>query len=160
MPNTVINGVDLYYEIHGKGMPLMLVAGLASDSQSWKPIIGDLSRHYLVITTDNRGVGRTKPQNIGISIQQIADDCIALIRHLGSSSVNLLGHSMGGLFGPGPRHTLPCLCQQADPCRNIGLELQAKRCSLFQLGLILGIRNGLRAVVPKHLLLDILRAFL
>ncbi|MEN8133430.1 MAG: alpha/beta hydrolase [Pseudomonadota bacterium] len=96
MSNTVINNVDLYYEIHGKGIPLMLVAGLASDSQSWQPIISDLSRHYLVITLDNRGVGRTKPQDIGVSIQQVADDCIALIRHLGLSSINLLGHSMGG----------------------------------------------------------------
>lgn len=96
MPNTEINGVDLYYEIHGKGMPLMLVAGLASDSQSWQSIIGGLSRHCLVIAPDNRGVGRTRPQDIGISIQQVADDCIALVRHLGRSSVNLLGHSMGG----------------------------------------------------------------
>jgi len=96
MPSTVINHVDLFYEIHGKGMPLMLVAGLATDSQSWQPIIGDLSLHYLVITPDNRGVGRTKPQDIGITIQEVADDCIALIRHLGLSSVNLLGHSMGG----------------------------------------------------------------
>jgi pimeloyl-ACP methyl ester carboxylesterase len=96
MPNKVFNGIDLYYEIHGKGLPLMLVAGLASDSQSWQPIIKDLSRHYLVITPDNRGVGRTKPQDIEISIHQIADDCIALIRYLGLSSVNILGHSMGG----------------------------------------------------------------
>lgn len=96
MPNIVINNIDLYYEIHGKGMPLMLVAGLASDSQSWQPIINDLSQHYLVITPDNRGVGRTISQNIEISIQQIVDDSVALIRHLGFSSVNLLGHSMGG----------------------------------------------------------------
>ena len=96
MPNTVINKVDLYYEIHGKGIPLILIAGLASDSQSWTPIISDLSQHYLVITLDNRGVGRSKPQDIEVSIQQVADDCIGLIRHLGLSSVNLLGHSMGG----------------------------------------------------------------
>jgi pimeloyl-ACP methyl ester carboxylesterase len=96
MPNTIVNGVDLYYEVHGKGIPLMLVAGLTSDSQSWQPIVKELSRHYRVITLDNRGVGRTKPQDIETSIQYIADDCIALIRHIGLSSVNLLGHSMGG----------------------------------------------------------------
>ncbi|MFC1461909.1 alpha/beta fold hydrolase [Verrucomicrobiota bacterium] len=96
MPNTIINDVDLYYEIQGKGTPLMLVAGLASDSQSWQPVMKDLSRQYRVITPDNRGVGRTKPSDIDISIQQIADDCIALVRYLGLSSVNLLGHSMGG----------------------------------------------------------------
>jgi pimeloyl-ACP methyl ester carboxylesterase len=96
VPSTIVNGVDLYYEIHGSGTPLMLVAGLASDSQSWQPVLEQLSRHYRVIVFDNRGVGRTRPQEAGMSIQQIADDCVALIRHLGLPSVNLLGHSMGG----------------------------------------------------------------
>ena len=81
MPSTIVNGIDLYYEIHGKGAPLMLIAGLASDSQSWQPIMKDLSRNYRVITLDNRGVGRTKPSDINISIQKITDDCISLVRH-------------------------------------------------------------------------------
>ncbi len=96
MSYTEINGVNLYYEIHGEGIPLILVAGMASDSQSWLPVIKELSRHYRVIIFDNRGVGRTKPQDVAMTIPQIADDCIALIKHLGLSSVNLLGHSMGG----------------------------------------------------------------
>ena len=96
MPNAIINGVDLYYESHGEGVPLLLVAGLASDSQSWQPILPELSRNYNVIIFDNRGVGRTKPQDVKTSIQLMADDCIGLIKHLGLKSVNLLGHSMGG----------------------------------------------------------------
>ncbi len=96
MPYVLINDVELYYEVHGEGEPLLLVAGLASDSQSWQPIVDDLSQNYYVITFDNRGAGRTKPQDIEMSISDIADDCIALIKHLGLSSVNLLGHSMGG----------------------------------------------------------------
>lgn len=98
MPNTKINGINLYYEMHGKGIPLMLIAGLGSDSQSWQPITEELSRHCLVIAPDNRGSGRTRPQNAGMSIRQIADDCMKLARHLGLSSVNLLGHSMGGFI--------------------------------------------------------------
>jgi len=96
MANVAVNGVDLYYEITGEGIPILLIAGLASDSQSWQPVVKDLSRHHRVITFDNRGAGRTKPQNSEAGIQHIADDCIALVRHLGLSSVNLLGHSMGG----------------------------------------------------------------
>ena len=95
MPKVTVNDIELYYELHGRGTPLLLIAGLASDSQSWQPIIKELSQHYLVITPDNRGVGRTSPQDMEMSIQQIADDCVALINHLGFSSVNLLGHSMG-----------------------------------------------------------------
>ncbi|MBA4391515.1 MAG: alpha/beta hydrolase [Syntrophus sp. (in: bacteria)] len=74
----------------------MLVAGLASDSQSWQPVLQDLSAHCRVITFDNRGAGRTCPQENEISIRKIADDCIGLARHLGLTSINLLGHSMGG----------------------------------------------------------------
>jgi len=96
MPNIQVNNVSLYYEIHGTGEPLILVAGLGSDSQSWQPVMEELSRHFLVIAPDNRGTGRTVPQDVETSIRQIADDCMALARHLGFSSFNLLGHSMGG----------------------------------------------------------------
>ena len=96
MSKEIFNGINLYFEIQGKGTPLMLIAGVASDSQSWQPVIKAFSRHYLVITLDNRCVGRTMPQNIEISIRQIVDDSVVLIRHLGFSSVNLFGHSMGG----------------------------------------------------------------
>ncbi len=91
-----VNGVNLYYEVHGGGEPLLLIAGLASDSQSWLPVVDDLSRHYTVIIPDNRGVGRTRPMNVETSIQKIADDCTALVRYMGLSAVHLLGHSMGG----------------------------------------------------------------
>jgi pimeloyl-ACP methyl ester carboxylesterase len=96
MPSTRVNDVNLYYEIHGNGPALMLVAGLASDSQSWQPIIQDLSQHFCVIILDNRGTGRTTPHEVETSIQQMSDDCMALLRELGVQSVALLGHSMGG----------------------------------------------------------------
>jgi pimeloyl-ACP methyl ester carboxylesterase len=88
--------IDLYYESAGDGPPLLLIAGLASDSLSWQPIIGDLTAHFRVITVDNRGAGRTTPQTAPTSIRAMADDCVALIGHLGLRSVHVLGHSMGG----------------------------------------------------------------
>jgi pimeloyl-ACP methyl ester carboxylesterase len=96
MPDTIINGIDLYYECYGEGKPLMLIAGLASDSQSWRPIVEELSKHCLLVLPDNRGAGRTRPPDVETSVHHIADDCIALIKYLGLSSVTLLGHSMGG----------------------------------------------------------------
>ncbi len=96
MASYKLNNTELYYQIEGKGNPFLLIAGLGSDSQSWSPIIPKLSRHFTVITPDNRGVGRTKSGNSEFSIQQIADDTIGLVKHLGFTSVNLLGHSMGG----------------------------------------------------------------
>lgn len=88
--------VQLYYETKGNGIPLLLISGLASDAQSWQTIIPRLSRHCCLITVDNRGVSRTSTTDTEISMQKIADDCVALIRHLGLPSVHILGHSMGG----------------------------------------------------------------
>ncbi len=96
MPYAALNDINLYYEVHGEGIPLLLIAGLASDSQSWQPIIEDLCQNVLVITPDNRGTGRTQPQDVVTSIERITDDCMALIDHLNHSVINVLGHSMGG----------------------------------------------------------------
>lgn len=96
MPTVPMDDIQLYYEVHGQGDPLMLVAGLASDSQSWQPILEELSSQHSVIVFDNRGVGRTPPSGTDMTIRQMADDCIALARHLGLPSFSLLGHSMGG----------------------------------------------------------------
>jgi pimeloyl-ACP methyl ester carboxylesterase len=96
MPKLAINDIELYYEVQGEGIPLLLIAGLASDSQSWQPLIGELTSHCQVITLDNRGVGRTSPLDAETSIHMMATDCIALVKHLGLKSVNMLGHSMGG----------------------------------------------------------------
>jgi pimeloyl-ACP methyl ester carboxylesterase len=91
-----IGDLQLYYEVHGKGKPLLLVAGLASDSQSWQPIVEELSRDYRVIVFDNRGAGRTSPVDVDLTIPLIADDCVALVNHLGFNAVSIVGHSMGG----------------------------------------------------------------
>jgi len=96
MPFLNHDGIQLYYEQQGCGPPLLLIAGLASDSQSWLPVLPALAKEYTVIVLDNRGVGRST-QDCVISISLMADDCAALIRHLGLTRVSLLGHSMGGM---------------------------------------------------------------
>ena len=105
MPQLKINGIDLYYELHGTvpgdlngahGLPLMLIAGFASDSQSWLPVLEPLARHYPLVLLDNRGCGRTLPLACANQIGLMTDDCIALADHLGIGSFHLLGHSMGG----------------------------------------------------------------
>ena len=65
---------DIYYEQHGNGVPLILIAGLGSDSVSWLPVIIGLAKHFKVITFDNRGVGRSSKDNSNISIKDMTDD--------------------------------------------------------------------------------------
>jgi pimeloyl-ACP methyl ester carboxylesterase len=89
---------DIYYEQHGNGVPLILIAGLGSDSVSWLPVIMGLAKHFKVITFDNRGVGRSSKDNSNISIKDMTDDCAVLINNLELSPVNVVGHSMGGMI--------------------------------------------------------------
>ena len=96
MPHLKLNDTLLYFELHGSGPPLMLIAGLASDSQSWQPVIGALAEKFTLIIPDNCGVGRST-QHCKISISRMANDCKALLDHLGMGKANLLGHSMGGM---------------------------------------------------------------
>lgn len=96
MPVLKKDGIELYYELQGSGPPLLLIAGLASDSQSWLPLVAALSAEYTLILMDNRGVGRSS-QDCPVSIELMAEDSIAVVRHLGLEKVSLIGHSMGGM---------------------------------------------------------------
>jgi len=93
-----INGLDLYCETAGNGPPLLMIAGLASDSQSWAPIVPLLSGSHRLIMPDNRAVGRTRPHDAPISIERMAEDCVALLDFLDLDRVSVLGHSMGGMI--------------------------------------------------------------
>ena len=104
MPTLLLSDAELYYECHGpepsqgSRAPLMLVAGLASDSHSWGPALALLCKDRPVVVLDNRGCGRTTQQDGAFSIEIMADDCVALADHLGIERFDLLGHSMGGLI--------------------------------------------------------------
>jgi 3-oxoadipate enol-lactonase len=88
-------GVQLYYELRGGGQPLVLVAGLGDDIASWATIEPLADRH-LVVAFDNRGVGRSSTPPGPYSIEQMADDAHAIVRHLDLAPVAAIGYSMGG----------------------------------------------------------------
>ena len=88
---------SLYYEVTGKGSPLVLIAGLGSDVQSWITVKKQLALHYRLILIDNRGVGRTEYPQGSVSTHQMAEDVVHLLDHLKIKSAYVLGHSMGGM---------------------------------------------------------------
>ena len=96
MPSIRINDIDCYYEIHGNGSPLILIAGLASDSQSWQPILGGLAKRFKVVIFDNRGVGRTRYSPEGFQISTLAFDTVCLLDALAIDKADIFGHSLGG----------------------------------------------------------------
>ncbi|MEA4880803.1 MAG: alpha/beta fold hydrolase [Synergistaceae bacterium] len=89
---------ELYYEIYGDGPPLLLIAGLGSDSASWQTVVPPLAKHFRVICLDNRGSGRSVCAEGSLSVDLLAEDCAALIGHLGHEKVHVAGHSMGGFI--------------------------------------------------------------
>lgn len=58
--NLKIDGVNLYYEIHGKGDPLLMIQGWGADLSNWQNIIESLSKNFQLILFDNRGMGRSE----------------------------------------------------------------------------------------------------
>ena len=98
MPSFARGNIDLDYEIRGTGTPLLLVAGLASDRAFWFPVADALAVKHQLILVDIRGSGRTSPLDARTSVGAMADDCIALVRHLGLQRVDLAGHSLGGMI--------------------------------------------------------------
>ncbi|WP_439142326.1 alpha/beta fold hydrolase [Planktotalea sp.] len=96
MPHATLNDIQMHYEIDGDGTPLVLIAGMLSDSASWGPLVAPLSERHTVIRPDNRTTGRTEPKLAPTSPQQNASDILALMDHLQIKRAHVVGHSMGG----------------------------------------------------------------
>lgn len=96
MPIAKLKKMSLYYEVHGTGYPLLLIAGLNSDNASWANVGHRLAKHYSVIVFDNRGSGRSGMPKRKYSIRDMADDAIGLLDHLHIKKCHVIGHSMGG----------------------------------------------------------------
>lgn len=97
MPFLKVKDANIYYEVHGEGPPLLLVAGMASDSKSWQFILEEMKPHHTLILFDNRGCGRTSYPG-SFTLSTIADDAIALLDLMEYDRVDVLGHSMGGMI--------------------------------------------------------------
>lgn len=98
MPSVPVRDINIYYEEHGSGEPLVMIPGLSSDLQAWALQAPALSRHFRVITLDNRGAGRTSAPDKPYSISGMADDVAGFMDHLGIARAHVLGFSMGGFI--------------------------------------------------------------
>jgi aminoacrylate hydrolase len=99
MPIAQVDDGELYYETHGEGPPLMLVAGLGGVGSYWTPQIEAFSRHFTVIVHDHRGTGRSSRSRIAYSLEQMARDTLQLMDALEIERAHLVGHSTGASIG-------------------------------------------------------------
>jgi aminoacrylate hydrolase len=92
------DGAHIYWVAVGQGMPLMMVAGLGGVATYWTPQIDTFSRDFRVIVHDPRGTGRSSQIPV-LSVEQMADDAVAVMDAAGVDRALYLGHSTGAAIG-------------------------------------------------------------
>ncbi|MFA4874920.1 MAG: alpha/beta hydrolase [bacterium] len=97
MPFVRCNDINLYYEIHGQGTPLLFLNGLSSDIAQRTPFIDAAKKGLKIIIPDIRGAGLTDKPHNAYSIAQFTRDAYELVGNLSFKKINVMGFSMGGL---------------------------------------------------------------
>lgn len=91
------NGIDIHYKLLGSGPPLLLIMGIGSTMERWRPdFLEALSSHYQLILFDNRGVGGSTADEKPFSYKLFAEDCACLLDSLQIPKAHVYGVSMGG----------------------------------------------------------------
>lgn len=96
MPIIKANGIPYYYELHGRGRPLVLIAGYTGSHTFWRFMQNQLASTFQVLVFDNRAIGQTKDGGGSFTLEMMADDTMALVDALGLVQPHILGQSMGG----------------------------------------------------------------
>jgi pimeloyl-ACP methyl ester carboxylesterase len=91
-----VNGLHVYYEIHGNGRPMVLLHGGLGSGEMFGPILPSLAANHRVVLPDLQGHGRTADVDRPIDVRTMADDAVALIDALGLEKPDLVGYSLGG----------------------------------------------------------------
>ncbi len=94
-----INGVEMHYEVSGSGPWLTLSHSLAANLAMWDAQMTLLNQHFTVLRYDIRGHGQTQATEGAYTLEQLADDAHALLKHLGISRTHWIGLSLGGMIG-------------------------------------------------------------
>lgn len=91
-----VNGLKLYYEIHGSGEPVVLLHGaFMAISGDWNDWINELAKTRKVIAVELQGHGRTADIDRDMSAENLADDIAALLEHLKIPKADVIGYSLG-----------------------------------------------------------------
>lgn len=98
MPEIQANGINIHYEIHGEGEPVVLIGGLGADTFLWFRQTPELSKNFQVIVFDNRGAGESDKPEEAYTIKMFADDTAGLLKALDISRAHIVGASLGGLI--------------------------------------------------------------
>ncbi len=92
---ATVNGIKIHYVMGGKGEPLLLIHGFGQNWFMWNRIMPELSKHFTIIAPDLPGVGESGKPKDGYDKKTMAADLHELMKKLGCSNINLVGHDIG-----------------------------------------------------------------
>jgi pimeloyl-ACP methyl ester carboxylesterase len=111
---ATVNGVKMYYEVHGSGEPVVLIHGsFMTITNNWTGWIGELSKTRKVIAVELQGHGRTADSSRDLTEENFADDVAALLDQLKIPRADLMGYSMGGAVA------MQCAIRHPDKVRKV-----------------------------------------
>jgi pimeloyl-ACP methyl ester carboxylesterase len=96
-----VNGLRMYYEVHGAGRPLVLLHGAFGSAEAWGTVLPTLAKTRQLIVVEQQGHGHTPDRDRPLSFEQMADDTGALLEQLGVTDADVFGYSMGGTVALG-----------------------------------------------------------
>lgn len=143
-----VEGANIYYELHGQGDPLVLIAGYTCDYRFYAPFIPFLSSKYQVLVYDHRAVGQTKDDGRELSIELLAHDLFTLCHSLKLSRPHIIGQSMGGAIAQFFASTYP---EQVNKLVLLATTNHFSHSCKMALGSLLGARA---AGIDVSLLID------
>jgi pimeloyl-ACP methyl ester carboxylesterase len=125
-----VNGLKMYYEIHGNGQPLILLHGGFGVIGMFEQNLPALAEKRQVIAVELQGHGHTADMERPLSFEQMADDVAALIKHLGLENADILGYSLGGgaALQTAIRHpnVVRKLVLVSTPCKSDGWDPEVR----------------------------------
>ena len=109
-----VNGLKMYYEVHGSGEPVVLLHGaFMTITNNWTGWIDELAKRRKVIAVEMQGHGRTADIARDITSENLADDVAALLDHLKIARADVIGYSMGGGVA------MQCAIRHPDKVRKV-----------------------------------------
>jgi pimeloyl-ACP methyl ester carboxylesterase len=129
---------QLSYVVEGRGPGVLLIQGVGVAGCGWQPQVEVLRRRFRTVTFDNRGIGASTRGSSPLSLEQMADDALAVADAAGLDRFHLVGHSMGGVIA-----------------QAVALRARSRVCSLALLCTFADGREGAR--MPPAMLLRALR---